>query len=225
MKKSLFYIFSLICCMLTACTTEQTDEITSNEGYLCVAPIGIHTDVDIQPIKRAVASGLQVDIYQGSIIARTYTAGDAALNAPISLPAGTYRLVAHTPVLTEADNENAGNAIYSVQQEFQISKNATTNLTGLVAKQINMGIMVTYADYFEEGFSNITLTLNSTSGRTVTLTGTGKTQLYYFNIPANGMLSYTLTATNTDGETFTKGPVNLLTPDAKNYYLNINWEE
>ena len=90
-----------------------------------------------------------------------------------------------------------------------------------------MGILLDYSDeLFGTAFTSIACTLTSPStGRSVTIEGTDNTAPTYFNLPADGRMEYTISATNTDGETFTS-PVREITTDTpKNYLIQIDWAE
>lgn len=222
MKHILTYLFAF--CLLGACTTEDNlPEITAY-GTLKILPIEIQTEAETEVVKRSVDASLQVDILQGSTIVRTYEAGSTALNSTISLPVGSYTLIAHTPDMSEAADNMQGNATYSVSQAFQIQADLTTTLGNLTATQANIGIYLLYQDeLFTTAFTSVCCTLRSPStGRQVEITGVDNKNLTYFNIPESGLLEYSFSVTNADGETFESGVKTLETTTAKNYNLNIN---
>ena len=71
------------------------------------------------------------------------------------------------------------------------------------APQVNIGVGVEYSDEFMANFTDFSITVSSPTGRQASLAG-NVTDLLYFNVPTGGThLSYTLTATNADGETMT----------------------
>ena len=221
MKRYLIYIYVLAGGLLAAACTQEEEaaQPATATGHLLVLPIDIETAVDVQPLKRSVDDGLQVDLLQGSTTVRTYAPGDAALDQPLTLPVGNYTLYAHTPDMNEAADNVQGTPTYSVRQDFQIQADETTTLR-LEATQSNVG------ELFGTAFTSIACTLTSPStGRSVTIEGTDNTAPTYFNLPADGRLEYTISATNTDGETFTS-PVREITTDTpKNYLIQIDWAE
>lgn len=226
MKRYLFYI-AAIGFLSASCTQEEEPlQPTVAIGFLQVLPIDMETTVDMQPLKRSVDESLQVDILQGSTTVRTYTPGDTELDQPITLPAGDYTLYAHTPDMSEAPNGDQGTPTYSVRQVFQILDGETTTLD-LEATQTNVGILLTYQDeLFGIAFTSVTCTLTSPStGRSVTVEGTGNTSLTYFNLPADGRIEYTFSATNTDGETFTSPTQEITVNAPQNYLILIDWED
>ena len=228
MKRYLIYIYVLAGGLLAAACTQEEEaaQPATSTGHLLVLPIDIETAVDVQPLKRSVDDGLQVDLLQGSTTVRTYAPGDAALDQPLTLPVGNYTLYAHTPDMNEAADNVQGTPTYSVRQDFQIQADETTTLR-LEATQSNVGILLDYSDeLFGTAFTSIACTLTSPStGRSVTIEGTDNMAPTYFNLPADGRLEYTISATNTDGETFTS-PVREITTDTpKNYLIQIDWAE
>lgn len=223
MKHTILYI--LTAALLSACTAEESMP-QGGKGFLALAPIQIETQTEAVPLKRSIDSRLQVDIYQGSTIVRTYEAGAAELGDLISLPAGSYTLTAHTPNTAEAADNEQGSPIYSVSRTFDIIVNQTTPVTGLAATQVNAGIRVEYTDdLFTTAFTSLTCTLTSPSGRNVAIEGTDNRALTYFNLPSTGTVEYTIHATNTDGETFILGPKTITVDAPKNYYLTVGWED
>ncbi len=223
MKHTIFYLL-LLMPLFFACTAEDLPSAT-NYGSLRIFPVEIETEAEIEPIKRSVDSRLQVDIYQGSTIVRTYEAGSSELDGLIVLPVGSYTLTAHTPDMNEAANEESGSPTYLVNRDFKIEPDITTTLGNLVARQANIGINLQYTDeLFTTGFMAISCTLTSpATGRTVTLQGTDNPGMTYFNVPASGKLQYTIQATNTDGEQFTYGPKDMEATGAGNCLLLIGW--
>ena len=94
------------------------------------------------------------------------------------------------------------------------------------APQINIGIGVEYSDEFMANFTDFSITVSSPTGRQASLTG-NVTDLLYFNVPTGGThLSYTLTATNADGETMTSEARSILQESgavltSRNYKVRI----
>lgn len=221
-KKLIYLLFFLLTGISCSDNLEQT-----NTGYLKMPEISIDTDVEIQELSRStVASDIQIDIYQGSTIIKTYLVGDPALNAPIVLPVGSYKLVAHTPNMKEAANQELGNPIYYAEGNFTVDADQTTVVEPLVAKQINIGIFLQFTDQlFNTAFTSITCRLQSSSGRTVDIDCQKITDIVYFNLFEGGNIQYTIQATNIDGEEFTLETKNITMEQPKNYYVVVTFEK
>lgn len=221
-KKLIYLLFILLTGISCSDNLEQT-----NTGYLRMPEISIDTDVEIQELSRStVASDIQIDIYQGSTIIKTYLVGDPALNAPIVLPVGSYKLVAHTPNMKEAANQELGNPIYYAEGNFTVDADQTTVVEPLVAKQINIGIFLQFTDQlFNTAFTSITCRLQSSSGRTVDIDCQKITDIVYFNLFEGGNIQYTIQATNIDGEEFTLETKNITMEEPKNYYVVVTFEK
>ena len=120
----------------------------------------------------------------------------------VVLPVGEYTLKAFTPDQTEAPDNESGTPIYSVDYPFAIVSEDVT-LISVKAPQVNIGVGVEYSDEFMANFTDFSITVSSPAGRQASLTG-NVTDFLYFNVPTGGThLSYTLTATNADGEVMT----------------------
>ena len=82
MYKKLIYLLFIL--LTGVSCSEYLDQTGS--GYLKISKISINADVEIQKLSRSnVASDIQIDIYQGSTIIKTYLVGDPALNAPMHI--------------------------------------------------------------------------------------------------------------------------------------------
>ena len=221
-KKLIYLLFILLTGISCSDNLEQT-----NTGYLKMPEISIDTDVEIQELSRStVASDIQIDIYQGSTIIKTYLVGDPALNAPIVLPIGNYKLVAHTPNMAEAPDQEAGTPIYYAESNFMVETNETTIVPPLVAKQINIGIYLQLTDQlFNTAFTSITCHLLSSSGRTVNIDCKNNTAITYFNLYEDGNIQYTIKATNTDGEDFILDTKTISMDRPQNYYIVASIEK
>ena len=225
MRAKAFLYIIIAAITLHACTSDQ-QPAQQGDGYLRIAGLHIKTETEQIPIKRAVNNSLQVDIYQGTTLVLSYAAGDTDLDSYITLPIGDYKLLAHTPDMNEAADNETGTPIYYAEKEFTISHNQLTTVDALTATQVNAGIRIEYQDKeFATGFSKLSCMLTSTeTGRTVAIEGANDNSLYYFSIPGNGEIKYQITATNTDGESFSLAPGVLQVDAPKNYYLSIKMQ-
>lgn len=222
MKKKLLYFITYIL-VLVSCSTNDMHEVDS-VGILEINPISIDTNVEVSPLSRAVDARLQVDIYSESTIVKTLQAGDVALNYQIELPVGdNYRLVAHTPNMNEAGNNEAGEPLYSVSHNFVIDNGIITRVEQLTAKQVNVGINIVFNDeLFNTAFQSVECIISSSSGRSVTVDATQSQEKIYFNVQDDTVISYQIKSVNIDGETF-ETEVKSLTLDSeiKDYTITV----
>lgn len=223
MYKKLIYLLFIL--LTGVSCSEYLDQTGS--GYLKISKISINADVEIQKLSRSnVASDIQIDIYQGSTIIKTYLVGDPALNAPIVLPIGNYKLVAHTPNMAEAPDQEAGTPIYYAESNFMVETNETTIVPPLEARQNNIGIYLQLTDQlFNTAFTSITCHLLSSSGRTVNIDCKNNTAITYFNLYEGGNIQYTIKATNTDGEDFILDTKTISMDRPQNYYIVASIEK
>lgn len=223
MHKKLIYLLFIF--LLGVSCTNSLEQSTT--GYLKIQKISVNADVEIQKLSRSnVASDIQIDIYQGATIVKTYLVGDPALNAPIVLPVGSYKLVAHTPNMKEAANQEVGNPIYNAETNFTVEANQTTVVPPLEAKQNNLGIFPQFTDpLFNSAFSAITCHLTSSSGRLVDVDCKNNTSIIYFNLYEGGEIQYTIKATNTDGEEFILETKTITMDKPQNYYIIASIEK
>lgn len=198
MKPILYILLSLFLLVITSCSKQELPDTPL--GYLSLEGLHMSTDTEVHPITRAVDARLKLEIWQGETLVNSYEAGAEELSKRIALPAGEYTLKAYSPNQAEAASGEAGVPIYSMEHAFTIVPDDVT-LISLTVPQVNVGITITYSDEFKANFTNYFVTVYSPTGRTVKLSVANASGLYYFNIPADGgILHYTLTATNQDGE-------------------------
>lgn len=200
MKPYTYLLFTFFLLAATSCSEQTAPD--SGIGYLYIEDISFTGDAEKLPVTRAVDAGLKLEIWQGIELVRTYEPGSEELSKRIVLPVGEYVLKAFTPNLQEPDDGNgAGIPVYSVEQSFSISEGLTR--ISVVAPQVNVGVSVEYSEEFRENFHDYVVIVSSPTGRQVTIVG-NDTAPRYFTLPDVGeRLTYTLTATNADGETMT----------------------
>lgn len=218
MRKLLGILFLLL---FAACEQDKGC-LDKQVGYLVIERVSFSVDGEIIPLSRAVDAGLQVQIRQNGALleGHDYVPG-TDFSKRIVLPVGAgYTVKAFTPDQAEAPDEEAGHPVYSVESEAFDVVEADITTISLVAPQINVGVAVRYDEAFTSAFTDITLTVTSGSGRSVTIEGTTDTGMRYFNLPVSGELSYTLRAVNADGENMEKTEV--LPVEAKNYTIQIS---
>lgn len=224
MHKKLTY---LIITLLVGVSCSDELKRANNTGYVKIPVISINTDVEIQELSRSTVAGdIQIDIYQGSTIIKTFQAGDPALNAPIVLPVGSYKLTAHTPSMSEADDQQPGNPIYYAEESFIVNADETTVVTPLEAKQINIGVFLQLTDQlFDTAFTTITCHLLSSSGRAIDIDCKNNNTISYFNLHEGGYIQYTIEATNVDGENFLMDTKTITMEQPQNYYIITSLEK
>lgn len=200
---------------------EKPERQKMDYGYVLLEGIHLTVDGEIIPLTRAVDGGLQVQIRQNGILleGQDYAPG-TDFSKRIVLPVGeNYTVKAFTPDQTEAADNEAGHPVYSIESEpFEVIEGDITTLS-LIAPQINVGVSVKCDESFSREFSEISVTVVSESGRSVTVSGTEDTEYRYFTLPGSGKLKYTVQAKNQDGEVMRK--TSDLPVEAKNYEINL----
>lgn len=218
MKNWLYVLLGII---FVACSEEQKGGEYKPIGYLYLNCIEYLCDNEIIPLTRAVDAGLQVQIRQNGVLVegKDYAPG-TDFSKRITLPVGkNYTVKAFTPDQTEAGNDEPGHPVYSVESEpFEVIEGDITTLS-LTAPQINVGVAMSCDESFGYEFTEISVTIVSESGRSVTITGTEDMGYRYFTLPGSGKLSYTVQAKNQDGEVMQK--TSDLSVEAKNYKINL----
>lgn len=222
MKRILYY-FITISFLLQSCTNDISDSYSV--GLLEINPIAVESNVEVSPLSRTVDDRLQIDIYNASTVVKTFQPGEAALDALIELPVGdNYRLIAHTPDMEEAGNQEAGVPLYSVSHDFIIQKDMVTKVEHLTAKQVNVGIGVNCDDeVFMTAFKSIECIISSSSGRIVTIDVKQPQEKVYFNVGEGVVITYQIKSVNGDGEQFETEVKTLdLEKDTMDYVIDIN---
>ncbi len=195
--KHLLYIFATFF-LLAACQQEAPLAEKGN-GYLVIDGLEALSPVTENVATRAVDADLYIKITatEGSYIA-TYAPGEAP-QEKIEIEAGEYTLEAYN----EAYNSRTSNAAqYYAKRSFSIEAERTSYVN-LEVPMINVAVkLAPFSDELAALFSNPFLSVSANNvPRTLNL---GETA--YFDYTEGMALSYTLTATNADGETFTSEP-------------------
>lgn len=213
------YIYCIICSgllLLSACSKQETPE--SGVGYFMLDQLVLSCGEEIIPLTRAVDAHLHIQLWQGSTLLKEYAPG-SDLSKRVVLPVGDYTLKAFTSEATEAPNNEPGIPVYLTVRNFTVEEADLTTLS-LIVPQVNVGVFVSYDQFFLSAFRDVSLQIWSVSGRIVTIYGTEDRALRYFNLPSDGILNYKLSATNADGEVFTMTR-QLALVIARNYHLNV----
>ena len=201
MKKIYILFITIFACI--SCSREEI-EPTAEMGYLGIGAIQLICDNEVvTPDTRVIPESLSLQILQGDIVVKELNAPVA--EEPITLEPGTYQLRAYTNAPAEpTEATDPGYPIYSGTTSFEIKANELT-VAEVKATQVNLAVRVNVADdLITSNFSAYTTTIASTT-RTVEVSK-GDMNPYYFALPANGQLTYTITLTNNDDESFTTEP-------------------
>lgn len=216
--KHILILISVLFLAVTSCTNRELSD-KEGFGYLSVEGIRLSCHGDILPLTRVVDAGLQLQIYKGEEVIKEYAPG-TDLSKRVTLPVGVYTLKAFTPNQEEAESTEKGIPVYSISHDFTISDGDLTAIS-LVAPQINVGVSVAFSDAFKTDFHDMSVTVSSVSGRSITINGADDTDYYYFNIPSDYKLKYVVSAMNQDNEpmTLTK---EISSVEAKRYQIIID---
>lgn len=214
MKKQLYIIG--MAALLAACSAEDD---TRAVGYLSLTDLTVTCEGEALPLSKAVDAGLQVQVCQGETVVRDYAPG-TDLSRRVALPVGSYTVKAFTPDQAEAADNVAGHPVYSIVSDaFAITDGDLTTLS-LVAPQVNVGVKAVFDANTLADFPTASLTLTAATGRTVTIGAGNADTYYYFNLPADGRIDYTIRVTNADGEAFSRDGA-LTSVEAKNYAVAV----
>ena len=198
MKK--IYILFIVMLSCISCTQEEIETAT-DKGYLSIGSIQLLCDGEEATIAdtRAIPTNLSIQILQDNTILYDFKA--PVPEEPIALGKGTYQLRAYTDLPAEpADPAAMGEPIYEGKTAFEIKATELT-VVKTTATQINLAIRVDVTDaLITEYFPTYTTTIQSET-RTVKV-NKGDSNLYYFAVPANKKLTYTIELTNSDNESF-----------------------
>ena len=193
MKQTILYLVAAIFLLASCQQEEQMAEETAT-GYLSIESIALQADVQIVS-SRAVDADLYVEILKDGETYSLYNPG--TVPDKIKLPVGTYQLRAYNEAsLMENPYEELGHPVYASEaQSFEVKAGEVT-LRDLEVPMTNFGVTLQLPEEFATYFGN-NYTFTVTNDRQVELK-TGETA--YFPYSENVMFSYSLNATNADGE-------------------------
>lgn len=191
MKRALFYIAVLI--MLASCRQEELPLSEKAVGYLSIENLTVQTANVENIMTRAVDRDLYICIDDGA----PYPPG--ADVSEIALEPGSHTLEAYNAAYNEYlgwTNEEKGSAVYYGKTSFEIKANNMTYVN-MEVPMINFGVSLSLPEGFTTVFPQYAFSV-TVGKRTVSLKD-GETA--YFPYSEGGLsVSYTLSATNTDGE-------------------------
>lgn len=179
----------------------QQEDLLEKEflGYLSIENVTVAaSDVNSIQTKAGVEDLFAIEIWKGGSLYNNCKYEPGQIPSKIELPAGTYLLKAFTPSYIDAEtlfvDGNLGDAIYYKEQAFVIETEKVT-YPAVSVPMINFGVCL--KDDLPSRFSGYTLDA-TIGGRTITLK---PAETGYFPVSAiGGSLSFTLKATNADGE-------------------------
>lgn len=206
MKSLLPILFFFLC--LSSCQSENETLLpASGTGYLELSSLDLQSGTCVPLATRAVDSDLNVDILSADgKNDKKFMAGSSDLQQKILLPAGTYTLIAYTGNFstqsswTDADK---GEPVYYGRETFTIEEDKITYFS-LQVPMVNYGVTLSLPEEFDTWFSDYTFQVQA-GGRTVELKD-GETAYFPLSDPELSSFTYSLSATNQDGETMDETP-------------------
>lgn len=198
-------LYMLIFFLFTSCQREEELQATVGRGYLSLASLAVSNVGIVSVNTRAVNAELAVEIEKEdrtSVV--SYEAGTAEASAKIELEAGKYVLKAHTSNYGQTWDESAkGEPVFYKEQPFTIVAEKVNYLTVSVP-MINIGVRLVLPEGFSEWFNGYSF--SARIGERCVILRNGETA--YYALSGEGKepveLSYSLSATNVDGESLNK---------------------
>ena len=204
--KYLLYIVSFL--FLISCQQEDLPTVGEGIGYLSLEDIQIQA-AEVEMVQtRAVDNDLYVEIWQNGNLYGKHEYAPGEVPAKIELPAGTYTLKVYN-----TEEYVAGKPWYYGEQEFTIAEGGVNYLSYEVPLK-NFGVKLQLPEGFEELFENIEF---SVEGQNL-----ADGEPYYFS-PETTSISYTLQATNEDGDEQTDNGTTSVTA-GKLYTITYSFE-
>lgn len=193
MKQTLYTLLSLF--LLISCQQEDILSEQEKKGYLQLTDLSLISPTIESVQTRAVDEDLYVEI-TGTDVNDTYEPG--TLPNKIELEAGEYTLKAYNEAY---QNKTANAPQYYVEETFAIEAEKVTYPT-IAVPMVNVGIsLATLSDELQGLFNDVKLSFYTTDKQTETVLQPEET--VYMDYAEDMTLTYTLTATNADNETFT----------------------
>lgn len=193
MKQILYTLLSLF--LLISCQQEDILSEQEKKGYLQLTNLSLISPTIESVQTRAVDEDLYVEI-TGTDVNDTYEPG--TLPNKIELEAGEYTLKAYNEAY---QNKTANAPQYYVEETFAIEAEKVTYPT-IAVPMVNVGIsLATLSDELQGLFNDVKLSFYTTDKQTETVLQPEET--VYMDYAEDMTLTYTLTATNADNETFT----------------------
>lgn len=198
MKRTIFYFFASLA-LLTSCQQEDTLDETTGYGYLSFTDISVQV-ANVNNINtRSLVEDLSLrgEIRQDGETVRTLTQEDL-LGGSIRQKTGNYTIIIYSGSYLEYagwTDDEPGEAVYYAETTVTIAEGEENKVT-VKLPMINFGVCLSLPEGFLTWFTDYTFTVGD-GNRTVALTD-GQTA--YFPYAEDAKITYTLHATNTDGE-------------------------
>ena len=198
MKQAIFYFFASLA-LLTSCQQEDTLDETTGYGYLSFTDISVQVANVNNIHTRSLVEDLSLrgEIRQDGETVKTLTQEDLQ-GGSIRQKTGDYTIIIYSDSYLEyagwTDNE-PGEAVYYTEKPVTITEGEKNKVT-VELPMINFGVRLSLPEDFSTWFTGYTFTVGD-GNRTVALTN-GQTA--YFPYAEGAKITYTLHATNTDGE-------------------------
>lgn len=185
--------------LLASCQQEELPNAETGYGYLSISELSVATTQVHVVSSRADEEPLTIEILKDEEIVQTLT--ETELANKIELEAGTgYSLKVYSSDYgkeSEWTNEDKGTPVYYAEKEFEILTDRTTEVK-VEVPMTNFGVSFQFPEEYKGAFSSCTLSVK-VGGRIVALQS-GETAYFPYT---EETFSYTLTATNKDGEPLT----------------------
>lgn len=195
MKQTLYTLLSLF--LLISCQQEDILSEQEKKGYLQLTNLSLVSPTIESVQTRAVDTDLYIEILSETEPIKSYEPGQFP-QEKIELEAGEYTLKAYNEAY---QNKTANAPQYYVETTFTIKAEKVTYPT-ISVPMVNIGIsLATLSDELQGLFNDVKLSFYTTDKQTETVLQPGET--VYMDYAEDMTLTYTLTATNADNETFT----------------------
>lgn len=195
MKQTLYTLFSIF--LLISCQQEDILSEQEKKGYLQLTDLSLISPTIESVQTRAVDTDLYIEILSETEPIKNYEPGQFP-QEKIELEAGEYTLKAYNDAYK---NKTTNAPQYYIETTFIIEAEKVTYPT-ISVPMVNIGIsLATLSDELQGLFNDVKLSFYTTDKQTETVLQPGET--VYMDYAEDMTLTYTLTATNADNETFT----------------------
>ncbi len=195
MKQTLYTLFSIF--LLISCQQEDILSEQEKKGYLQLTDLSLISPTIESVQTRAVDTDLYIEILSETEPIKSYEPGQFP-QEKIELEAGEYTLKAYNDAYK---NKTTNAPQYYIETTFIIEAEKVTYPT-ISVPMVNIGIsLATLSDELQGLFNDVKLSFYTTDKQTETVLQPGET--VYMDYAEDMTLTYTLTATNADNETFT----------------------
>lgn len=195
MKQTLYTLFSIF--LLISCQQEDILSEQEKKGYLQLTDLSLISPTIESVQTRAVDTDLYIEILSETEPIKSYEPGQFP-QEKIELEAGEYTLKAYNDAYK---NKTTNAPQYYIETTFIIEAEKVTYPT-ISVPMVNIGIsLATLSDKLQGLFNDVKLSFYTTDKQTETVLQPGET--VYMDYAEDMTLTYTLTATNADNETFT----------------------